>query len=410
LKILVYEHASGGGYAGEPIDLSILSEGYGMLRCLVADLKAAGNEVTVLLDGRISSLNPPIAADYVIPLFHAGESKQFLANAAKINDAVYVIAPETGRTLETFVLLAGQTGGVSLNCEASAIRLAADKTILYQTLKDYGLCTPKTVIFGAGISLDKVKSVIKNNLTYPLVFKPSDSVSCGGLSVVKEEGQIGNAIRKVMSKSLGGRFVVQEFIKGEAVSVSLLCTDEGAFSMSLNKQNLKLASPEGVSSYIGGVVPFDHVLRDASFKMAEKAATSFPGLRGYVGVDLVLAEEVPYVVDVNPRLTTSYIGLSRVAGFNVGEAIINAVLNGKLHTRLKSNGFAWFSKVESSKPSVNFFQKAAHLSGVISPPFPLSDSAKSISMVAGYGESVGEAKRGFEEAKKRFINIISGGK
>ena len=33
-----------------------------------------------------------------------------------------------------------------------------------------------------------------------------------------------------------------------------------------------------------------------------------------------------FVVDVNPRLTTSYVGLRRVANFNVAEAMVNAVL------------------------------------------------------------------------------------
>ena len=78
---------------------------------------------------------------------------------------------------------------------------------------------------------------------------------------------------------------------------------------------------------------------------------AFSGLRGYVGVDLVLAEDKPFVVDVNPRLTTSYVGLSRVAGFNVAEAIVNAVVNGKLPKASELKGYAYFSKVETPEPS-----------------------------------------------------------
>ena len=59
-------------------------------------------------------------------------------------------------------------------------------------------------------------------------------------------------------------------------------------------------------------------------RVAEKVVGCFKGLRGYVGVDLVLAKEKVFVVDVNPRLTTSYVGLSRVANFNVAEALVNA--------------------------------------------------------------------------------------
>ena len=75
MKIIVYEHVSGGGYAGQPIPSGVLAEGYGMLRGVVADFKAAGHEVTVLLDERISKLNPPIDADCTVPIFYANEPK-----------------------------------------------------------------------------------------------------------------------------------------------------------------------------------------------------------------------------------------------------------------------------------------------------------------------------------------------
>jgi len=410
LKLLVYEHLSGGGYAGQPIDLSVLSEGFGMLRTFVADLEATGHEVTVLLDARLSKLNPPIAADCTVPVFYAQETQKFLVNAAQISDAVYVIAPETGQTLQSLVQTLGQTGKLSLNCEASAIRKAADKTVLLETLKKNDLHAPETMTFSVDSGLAQVKSAIKSKLSYPVIFKPADGVSCGGLSLVQEAAQVERAIAKVMAESAGKRFVVQELIRGEAVSVSLLCTGAEALAISLNKQDIRLATPRGTSGYEGGVVPFDHLLKHEAFRTAEKATASFAGLRGYVGVDLVLAEDKPFVVDVNPRLTTSYVGLSRVAGFNVAEAMVNAVLKNKLPARRESKSFVYFSKVESSKPTVSAFQTAVRINGVVSPPFPLDDNLKAVSLVAGHGESLENARLRFEEAKKRLLNIICRGK
>ena len=80
-------------------------------------------------------------------------------------------------------------------------------------------------------------------------------------------------------------------------------------------------------SYDGGCVPFEHPLKQEAFTLTEKVVESF-GLRGYVGVDFVLAEDKAFVVDVNPRLTTSYVGLREVAGFNVAQAVIDAVTEG----------------------------------------------------------------------------------
>jgi len=410
LRLLVYEHISGGGYAGQPISLSVLSEGFGMLRSIVSDFKSAGSEVTVLLDARLSKLNPPIAADCTIPVFYPKEAEKLLINAAKINDAVYVIAPETGQTLQSLVELVESIGQVSLNCTARAIQKVADKAVLYEMLKKNGLPTPNTVMLNVGVGLAEVKQVIRSKFSYPVVFKPVDGVSCGGLSIVKEDAQVEKAVAKIKAESAGKHFIVQEFTDGEAASVSVLCTGGKALAISLNRQNVKVAGPEAVSSYEGGTVPFNHPLKQEAFSVGEKVAGSFSGLRGYVGVDLVLVKDKPFVVDVNPRLTTSYVGLCRVAAFNVAEALVDAVLKRKLPTKQEIGGFVYFSKVKTLKPTVSAFEKAAQIREVVSPPFPLDDNDKACSLVVGQGESLDNSRLRFEEAKKRLLNIISGGK
>jgi predicted ATP-grasp superfamily ATP-dependent carboligase len=406
LKILVYEHVSGGGCTGQDISPSALSEGFGMLRCLVEDFKAGGNEVTVLLDERLSKLSPPINSDRIVPIFYPYETEKFLINNAKINDAIYVLAPETGQTLQSFVELAEQTGKNSLNCDSHAIKMVADKTVLFNVLKKLGV-SPKTVILSIDDDLSKIKETIKKELFYPIILKPADGVGCGGLSLVNEEVHLAGSVSKICTESKSKNFIAQEFIRGKAASVSLLSTGKKAKAFSLNMQNVYLAGPEATSSYEGGAVPFEHWLKQEAFKIAEKTIEAFSNLRGYVGVDFVFTEHKPFVVDVNPRLTTSYVGLRKVSRFNVAEALINAVLKRTLPAKLENEGFACFSKIETSKPTIEAFQKTAKLSAVVSPPFPLNGNEKSIALIIGEGVTLNDAKMHLEEAKKRLHNIIT---
>ena len=410
MRLLVYEHISGGGYAGQPISSGVLSEGFGMLRSIASDFKSAGHEVTVLLDDRLSKLNPPIVADCTIPVFHHKEAETLLINAAKINDAFYIIAPETGQTLQSIVKLVEHIGKVSLNCDASAIQKVANKTVLHETLKKNGLPTPNTVMLNVNGDLAEIKQIIRSKFSYPVVFKPVGGVSCSGLSIVKEDAQVEKAIAKIKAESAESHFIVQEFIDGENASVSLLCAGGKALAISLNRQNVKVAVPKAVSIYEGGAVPFDHPLKQGALKVGKKVVESFSGLRGYVGVDLVLTKDKSFVVDVNPRLTTSYVGLCRVATFNVAEAMINAVLKLQLPTKHETRGSVYFLKVETPKPTVSAFDKAAKIREIVSPPFPLDDNGKACSLVAGQGENLDDARLRFEEAKKRSLNIINGGK
>jgi hypothetical protein len=56
--------------------------------------------------------------------------------------------------------------------------------------------------------------------------------------------------------------------------------------------------------------------------VARAAIDVVPGLLGYVGVDVLLGDDgQDWVIEINPRLTTSYVGLRALAASNLCEAL-----------------------------------------------------------------------------------------
>lgn len=409
MRLLIYEHVSGGGFADEPIPVGVLSEGFAMLRTLISDFKASGHYVTATLDSRLARLNPPIGADCIVPVFSSREAQAAIRKVSASADAAYVIAPETDQMLQSLVESVEQTGAASLNCPASIIGKVVDKAFLHESLTKLGLPAPETIVFSVADGVEEIKRAIHGRLRFPLIFKPSNDVSCCGLSVVRSESQVAGAVGKIKRESSSKRFVAQELIKGAAASVSLVSTGSDALSISLNRQDVTIGAPDAISSYNGGLVPFDHPLRPRAFAVAEKIVKSFRDLRGYVGVDLVLTEEEAMAIEVNPRLTTSYIGLRRVVNFNLAEAIVNAVLKRELPTDIQSYGYAFFSKVEASLPTLDALQKTYEVNEVVSPPFPVSSSGTACALVSSHGATVKAATARFREAKKRVFSITRRG-
>jgi len=406
LKLLVYEHVSGGGYAEKPIPISILSEGFSMLRTLVADFKAAGHSVSTVLNSRLAELNPPVGADYTVPVSSFRVAEQTIQKLSESVDAAYLIAPESNQMLQSLVANIEQADVPSLNCRASAIASVSDKAAMLQRVKEKGLPTPATVIVSAFDDVTRIKQSICGSLGFPLVVKPVDGVGCAGLSVVNSEQQVAGAVAKILSESASKYFMAQKLVRGIAVSVSLLATDSEALPLSLNKQDVSLMPPEANSTYTGGQVPFDSLLKSEAFAAAEAVVKSFHGLKGYVGVDLVLTEKEAVVIEVNPRLTTSYVGLRKTAVFNLAQAIINAVVEHELPANNQSLGYAVFSKVSTPKPTAVALQKTYRLNEVVSPPFPVADDDAACAVVLSHGATLKEATAGFHEAKKRLRNII----
>ena len=410
MRLLVYEHVSGGGFAEETVPPSVLSEGFGMLRTLISDFEAAGHSVTTTLDSRIARLNPPIDADFVVPVFSPREAKVSLRKISESSDAAYVIAPETDGLLRSLVEVVEQTGAASLNCPASAIEKVSDKVVFYKLLKKLGLPLPETIMFSVADDLKEIKKAVRGSLNFPVIFKPSNGVSCCGLSVVSNEEQVADAVDKIKKESSSKHFLVQELIKGAAASVSLLATGSNAVSISLIRQDVTIEMPEACSSYGGGLVPFDYPLQAEAFEVTEQIVKSFRDLRGYVGADLVLTEEKAVVIEINPRLTTSYVGLRRVANFNPAQAIVNAVLKRELPTHTRSCGYTYFSKAEMPNPEIDALQKIYGVNAVVSPPFPVSENGAASALIASHGATLKEATSRFREAKKCVLNTINRGK
>ena len=74
--------------------------------------------------------------------------------------------------------------------------------------------------------------------------------------------------------------------------------------------------------------------KDEAFEIAKKAVESVDGLRGFVGVDLIInADEKDiysvYLLEINSRFTTPYVGLKQIAGFNIGKTIVD-LLDGEI--------------------------------------------------------------------------------
>ncbi len=63
--------------------------------------------------------------------------------------------------------------------------------------------------------------------------------------------------------------------------------------------------------------------------LAQRVAHAIPGLRGFAGIDLVWhPERGPVVIEVNPRVTCAYVGLSAALGRNLAAELLADRLHG----------------------------------------------------------------------------------
>jgi len=305
-SIWVYEAISGGGLPDEGLHgADLLAQGLRMRDALVADLNLLSDyEVTVAsLDGLP---RPPGRARVVGP--RAGEpALDFNARQALRHDAAWVVAPETGGLLAALQSVVGAPRWIGSG--AAALRVASSKSQTTACLAAAGIATPRAFDQPA----DGCHWIVK----------PDDGA--GALDTRLFDSLEAALACQESRNAAGATAVLERWVEGEALSLSLLCGGGRAELLSVNRQHIGLGE--------SGLLRFDGVTLNVTGKSdprwpalqasASRVATVIGGLRGFVGVDLVWhAERGPVLIEVNPRLTSAYVGLSSALRRNVAAAVL----------------------------------------------------------------------------------------
>ena len=325
-KLFVYEYLTGGGIdpalAGDAslLDLSALVvEGRAMRDALVEDLLALGGVEVTFASSRFETVDPARSHCKAIP----GESIMgFVARVARQHDRAWIIAPECDGLLLHLHDCVGSTRW--LGCSKEAIRTASSKSATAACLSAHGIAVTH--------ALEPGESTVTDNPNARWVVKPDDGA--GGLDTFVYD-HFSDACTEYDARAAAGRNpVLQEWVDGEPLSLSLICGEHGVELISVNRQLIGLqdtAAPgrkEHVVEFSG--VEVDQIDRQgaqgvALEVLARRVVAALRGLRGFVGIDLVWhAQRGPVVIEVNPRLTAAYAGLSARLGRNLAGDLLKA--------------------------------------------------------------------------------------
>lgn len=299
-------------------------EGYAMLASLIAQLLMIPEvEVLTILRDDLVQLFP---TEHPRLRIRRSGSPQVFADCLGCSDAAVLIAPETGKRLEELTALAEREGKPVLGSTSFGIRNAADKEATARFLSRRGIPVPGCRSFPFWAVEEAA-----NSLRFPVVAKPVDGAGTTATFLVRDGTHLRQAVEQIEAVSAAPAFLVQDYVPGEAVSVSLLVLPRTGRCMvlSLNRQFVSV-DDRGVFRYEGVGVPYAHPLAEEALSLAARVPEALPGLAGYIGVDMVLSPCGPVVLEVNPRLTDSWVALTQASKSNLAAMLIDACIHSRL--------------------------------------------------------------------------------
>lgn len=269
MKVLLAEYTT----AHDP---ALAHEGRAMISVLRKSFERCGYEVII-----------PGEGDF------AGEIERL----APTCDMGLVIAPD--KLLAKFTMILEQHTH-NLGCGFMSVALCANKVQTQKILAQNGICVPGEAETG--------KQVIK-----PVK-------GCGTQGVRLSDGKPGE-----------DEFA-ERYIDGEHLSVSIVAnriigdacqyfTGNPPAVLAVNRQQIRIDT-DGTFHYLGGETPVHPALEDEIIATAKKVIEVL-GCQGYCGVDVVVSDKV-YVIEVNPRITTSLVGIAACMKEEIAELLVAA--------------------------------------------------------------------------------------
>ena len=289
MDIFFFEYAVG---SGEIVDKNILEEGRLMFDKLLKDFLRSGYSVLSIVDIKYYDIimeNYKQEKNLNIIVLEEGQDyklkiKELLNSPTTNLKYGLIIAPECDNILLDLTKLLESSNTINLGAPSNAVEVAGDKYLTYLKIKD-SVSTPKT--------LQPNKYVVK------------EINGCGG------EHQI-----------INNNSIIQEFTEGESYSVSFIVGEHSIYPLCLNKQYIK-------ECYCGGETNIEHPLKKEIINQCKKAIQKIDGLNGYVGVDVIVNNEKIYILEINPRITTSIVGI------DTNPLLSTLLVNNTLKNRLK---------------------------------------------------------------------------
>lgn len=316
MKILVYEYITGSG-AALTRSPTLVREGDAMLGALIKDLTdIPGLFLSVLRDRRLPKPEPASAA-IAWHTLEPGEDvlEHFIPELRQV-DAAWLIAPETAGILEGLCQTVESTGTFLLGSPACAVRIAASKRATAETLEGHAIPVVPTVPW--------TPREDASPYPFPVVVKADDGVGCEQTRIIRNAAQW-DALHRCPGDFTG---VVQPLIEGEPLSLSALFSQGEAVLLSVNRQHIR--QRHDTFEFQGCTVNAIDRMEGEFSVLLDRIAAALPRLWGYAGIDLIRKGDELTVLEINPRLTSSYPGLKPSLGINPARLVVELWRSGRL--------------------------------------------------------------------------------
>lgn len=253
----------------------------------------------------------------------------FLAETGAMADAIFLIAPEIDRHLERLrreLNSVIKKGAKWLTPSADVIRLGSDKWETFQFLSNHSITTPLT-FRNRKAAREWVSQANPSTPETVWIEKPRFGAGSVGVKEITLSEMMGpREPANQEPTNIEEESIFQLKASGVPASIAALCCEGSGDRLVMNAGRQIFKS--GTLEYAGCETPLSDGFQLRAERLLDQVLNALPPFTGYLGIDILFGDQLDgsldYVIEINPRMTTSYCDTRRNCKQNPMEWLLNS--------------------------------------------------------------------------------------
>ncbi len=295
-KILIYEYITGGGLLNEDLSSNLMFEASAILSSLIESCNRSTKfDYRYFIDHRLTDMH----SDKSVVTRHSKDL--YNMNLIKNFDYVIPVIPEINSDLLKYVKYLEKNNINKIISNSETIEICSDKLKFYKYLNKSNIPV-----------IPSYNSLEIESKSKKYIVKDRYGAGCSFIKITND---------KDLKNDYSDDKIIQPFIDGENYSLSVFFGKHDFRLLTINQQyfniNNDMIKLQGLS------INIYHKLYLNILSVISDISDYLPGLYGFVGIDVLIEDTQLFIVEINPRITTSYVGLNESIGCNMIDLLIN---------------------------------------------------------------------------------------
>ena len=248
-----------------------------------------------------------------------------------------------------------------LGTSLESTNITEDRELFDKLLNELNIPRPK----GKGVK-NLVEAIeVAKEIGYPVLVRPSYVIGGRGMQVVYDDEELITYINEAIKFS-DNPILIDQYIEGHEVELDAISDGIDVLIPGINEHIERAGVHSGDSISVYPAQNIDKKIVSKLIEYTKKIAVKLQ-IKGLMNVQFIIKDNLPYIIEVNPRASRTVPIMSKVTGIPMVDIAVNVILGKNIKKQGYKYGLARETSLVCVKVPIFSFQKLNRIDPALAP-------------------------------------------